>query len=169
MDENSLQPPSANEAVKAFQVRASSVATWHVSEGCSPNNGYVPSLTPSFFPLTDTSTNPSVIHKPNPTTDWRLVPPKDKTNKPLCRPLSVKIKPPPPKASTPVVGSSTLVDTKNGSPVNTHQAVTGAWAKKEASVNVGAKTPPGLGCEFFSFTFCILEKCNGGLMVLHRG
>ena len=45
----------------------------------------------------------------------------------------------------------------------------GARAKKEANVNASAKTPPGLGCEFFSFTFCVLRKFDGGLMVLHRG
>ena len=58
------------------------------------------------------------------------------------------------------------VDTKNGPPVNTPKALTGAWAKKQASVNAGVKTPPGLGCEFFSFAFCVLRKCDRGLMVL---
>ena len=90
---------------------------------------------------------------PYPTTHWCPVPPEDKTNKPLCRPLPVKVKPPPPKAPAPVVGSSTWVDTKNGPSVNTPKALTGAWARKQASGNAGAKTPPPLACEFSRFTF----------------
>ncbi|KIJ98540.1 hypothetical protein K443DRAFT_69610, partial [Laccaria amethystina LaAM-08-1] len=38
------------------------------------------------------------------------VPPEDKTNKPLCRPLPVKVKPPPPKAPTPFVGLTQRMD-----------------------------------------------------------
>ena len=67
----------------------------------------------SFLPFS-ANIHPSVIHKPYPTTHWCPVPPEDKTNKPFCRPLPVKVKPPPPKAPAPVVGSSTWVDTENG-------------------------------------------------------
>ncbi|EDR07679.1 uncharacterized protein LACBIDRAFT_298063 [Laccaria bicolor S238N-H82] len=93
----------------------------------------------------DWSPNNGVIHKPYPTTHWCPVPPEDKTNKPLCRHLPVKVKPPPPKAPAPVVGSSTWVDTKNGPSANTPKALTGAWAKKQASGNVGVKTTPATG------------------------
>ena len=37
----------------------------------------------------------------------------------------------------------------NGPSVNTPKALTDAWAKKQAGVNAGVKTPPGSGCEFF--------------------
>ena len=122
----------------------------------------------SFFPLTYTPTNPSVrvIHKPYPTTYCCPVPPGDKTNKPLCQALLVKVNLPCLKYPLP-----SLVHlrgwTQNEPVVSTPKALTGMWAKKEASVNAGVKTPPGSGCEFF--TSCDLRKCDGGLMVLRRG
>ena len=44
-----------------------------------------------------------------------------------------------------------------------------ARGRRRASVNAGVKTPPGSRCEFFSFTLCVLKKCDGGLKVLRRG
>jgi hypothetical protein len=38
----------------------------------------------------------SVVKYPYPGTHWCPTPPEDKTNKPLCRPLPVAVKPPPP-------------------------------------------------------------------------
>ena len=123
----------------------------HWFKDWSPNNGYVPF--PSLSSPSSAHIHSSVIHKPYPTTHWCPVPPEDKTNKPLCRPLPVKVKPPPPKAPAPVVGSSTWVDTKNGPPVNTPKVLTGAWARKQANGNAGVKTPAALGCEFSRFAF----------------
>lgn len=43
----------------------------------------------------------SVIVFPYPATAWCGIPPEDKTNKPLCRPLPVATKPPPPAKVRP--------------------------------------------------------------------
>ena len=117
-------------ALPAFDPSAMTRPMYVIRKGCkrihveshwfkdwSPNNGHVPF--PSLSSPSSAHIHSSVIHKPYPTTHWCPVPPEDKTNKPLCRPLPVKVKPPPPKAPAPVVGSSMWVDTKNGPPVNT--------------------------------------------------
>ncbi|KAG6826293.1 hypothetical protein H0H92_000415 [Tricholoma furcatifolium] len=67
---------------------------------------------------------------PYPPTQWCPTPVEDRTNKPLCRPLPVKVKPPPPKATPPVPGSAGWVDQKAAPPQDTPEAKKNAWAKK---------------------------------------
>ncbi|GLB37881.1 hypothetical protein LshimejAT787_0409320 [Lyophyllum shimeji] len=76
---------------------------------------------------------------PYPTTYWCPTPPEDKTNKPLCRPLPVAVKPPPPKVVPPVVGSENWVSAKGAAPPTT-QALQGAWAAKAKKAASPANT-----------------------------
>ncbi|KAJ7152826.1 hypothetical protein C8R46DRAFT_1120376 [Mycena filopes] len=72
-----------------------------------------------------------VIQHPYPQTSWCPLPPEDRTNKPMCRPLPVSVKPPPPPkaAAAPIVpGSATWVNQKDAPPTNTPAALRGAWA-----------------------------------------
>ena len=128
---------------------------------CDP---WVRSFPPSFFlpASTNPQRNPQTL--PNHTLVSRSTRRHDQQTTLSASPRLATLNRPPPQVPTPVVGLSTWVDTKNGPRVNTHKALTGA-----ASVNVGAKTPPGLGCEFFSFTLCVLRKFDGGLKVLCLG
>ncbi|KNZ72355.1 hypothetical protein J132_03446 [Termitomyces sp. J132] len=64
-----------------------------------------------------------------PPTHWCPTPPEDRTNKQLCRPLPVKLKPPPPKPVLPVPGSVGWVSSKAVPPQNTPQAQKTAWEK----------------------------------------
>ncbi|EDR03418.1 uncharacterized protein LACBIDRAFT_331517 [Laccaria bicolor S238N-H82] len=80
---------------------------------------------------------PSRIRNPQTLANHTGAPKTRPSNFPVSL-FPVKVKPFPPKLPTPVVGSSTWVDTKNGPPVNTHKALTGAC------VNAGMKTPPRL-------------------------
>ncbi|KAF8994153.1 hypothetical protein BDQ17DRAFT_1252070 [Cyathus striatus] len=73
------------------------------------------------------------IHVPYPLTNWCPPPQEDQTNKPLSRPLPGSVKPPPPKAPTPVVGSNTWVSTKMA-PAPSQAAIQGAWAQGINSV-----------------------------------
>ncbi|KAF8145766.1 hypothetical protein K438DRAFT_1991536 [Mycena galopus ATCC 62051] len=87
-----------------------------------------------------------VIMNPYPPTVWCPLPPEDKTNKPMCRPLPVAVKAPPaPKAApAPVVpGSATWVSQKSAPPTNTPAAMRGAWAAKQGTAADGnnAKKP----------------------------
>jgi len=101
-------------------------------------------------------TKTRIIQNPYPTTHWCSVPPEDKTNKSLCRPLPVKDKAPPPRVAPPgmfmsnvllpkitpklffvVVGSEGWVGAKTAPSQNTPQALRGAWAR-------GNPTPPAL-------------------------
>ncbi|KAF8160337.1 hypothetical protein K438DRAFT_1859848 [Mycena galopus ATCC 62051] len=87
-----------------------------------------------------------VIMNPYPPTVWCPLPPEDKTNKSMCRPLPVAVKAPPaPKAApAPVVpGSATWVSQKSAPPTNTPAAMRGAWAAKQGTVAAGnnAKKP----------------------------
>ncbi|KAG6867224.1 hypothetical protein C0993_005417 [Termitomyces sp. T159_Od127] len=62
-----------------------------------------------------------------PPTRWCPTPPEDKTNKPLCRPLPAKLKPPTPKVVPPVPGSAGWVNSKAVPAQNTPQAQKIAW------------------------------------------
>ncbi|KAF7304433.1 hypothetical protein HMN09_00845500 [Mycena chlorophos] len=83
----------------------------------------------------------AVISNPYPVTRWCPLPPEDKTNKPMCRPLPVALKPPPPTAAPPppvVPGSSAWHDKKTAPPSDAPTILKGAWATKQASIQ--AKT-----------------------------
>ncbi|TFK33533.1 hypothetical protein BDQ12DRAFT_657809 [Crucibulum laeve] len=83
----------------------------------------------------------SIVNHPYPETYWCPLPPEDKTNKSLCRPLPVAVKPPPPKDLPPVVGSAVWVAGK-GVPTPTPQAIQGAWAKgRTAQAKANAPKP----------------------------
>ncbi|KAJ7142213.1 hypothetical protein C8R44DRAFT_657986 [Mycena epipterygia] len=72
-----------------------------------------------------------IIQNPYPPTSWCPLPPEDRTNKPMCRPLPVSVKPPPPPKAAPapvVPGSATWVTSKGAPSKNTPQAMRGAWA-----------------------------------------
>ncbi|TRM68812.1 hypothetical protein BD626DRAFT_471954 [Schizophyllum amplum] len=77
--------------------------------------------------------NPVIMH-PYPPTHWCPPPPEDKTNKPICRPLPVQQKPPPPAPVRQVVGSTTWLNAKQAPPKNTPVALKGAWATKSKPV-----------------------------------
>ena len=88
-----LQSHAANQAVKGFQVGNLSVAT-HVHKDWSPNNGYVPFFPPiKFLPAYIHFYQPQRTRNPQTLPNHILlsVPPEDKTNKPLCQPLFVKV------------------------------------------------------------------------------
>ncbi|KAG6897996.1 hypothetical protein C0992_007485 [Termitomyces sp. T32_za158] len=73
---------------------------------------------------------------PYPPTYWCPTPPEDRTNKPLCRPLPVKSKPPPPKVVAPVPGSAGWVSSKAAPAQNTPKAQKIAWEKgRNSSLN----------------------------------
>ncbi|KAJ7073160.1 hypothetical protein C8F01DRAFT_1106317 [Mycena amicta] len=87
--------------------------------------------------------NPVISH-PYPPTQWCPLPPEDKTNKPMCRPLPVALKPPPQKASAPppvVPGSSAWHNKKTAEPTHTPAILRGAWAAKQAGMGRGAAQP----------------------------
>ncbi|KAK7472114.1 hypothetical protein VKT23_000234 [Stygiomarasmius scandens] len=70
------------------------------------------------------------IVSPYPATHWCPVPPEDKTNKPLCRPLPKDVKPAPPKVVPPVVvGSSVWAQERSANP-DTPASLRGAWANR---------------------------------------
>ncbi|KAG6843893.1 hypothetical protein H0H87_011947 [Tephrocybe sp. NHM501043] len=62
-----------------------------------------------------------------PSTHWCPTPTEDKTSKPLCRPLPVKDKPPPPKITPIVPGSAGWVSSKTAPSKNTPEAQKNAW------------------------------------------
>ncbi|KAF5374649.1 hypothetical protein D9615_009009 [Tricholomella constricta] len=83
---------------------------------------------------------------PYPQTEWCPTPAEDKTNKSLCRPLPTKVKPPPPKAAPPVVGSANWINAKTGPSPNTPQALKGEWAKgRKAGPTLNTRTVPVVG------------------------
>ncbi|KAJ7119370.1 hypothetical protein C8R43DRAFT_1137074 [Mycena crocata] len=74
-----------------------------------------------------------VIQNPYPTTSWCPLPPEDRTNKPMCRPLPVSVKPPPPPKAGPapiVPGSATWASAKTAPSTNTPAALRGQWAAR---------------------------------------
>ncbi|KAF5374650.1 hypothetical protein D9615_009008 [Tricholomella constricta] len=80
---------------------------------------------------------------PCPPTEWCPTPSEDKTNKSLCRPLPTKVKPPPPKAAPPMVGSANWITAKTGPSPNTAQALKGEWAKgRKAGPTLNTRTVP---------------------------
>ena len=152
------QSHAANRVIQALRSMYIKTIAWTVVQIMGT---FLPSLLSSCL-HTLYQPQRTLIHKPYPTTYCPSHPKTRPTN--LFVSLSSSK-----STSTPVVGSFTCVDTKNGPSVNTYKALTGTWAKKQASVNAGVKTPPGSRCEFFSFTLCVLRKCDGGLKVLRRG
>ncbi|KAF7311470.1 Glycoside hydrolase family 79 protein [Mycena kentingensis (nom. inval.)] len=77
-----------------------------------------------------------VMSYPYPPTQWCPLPPEDKTNKPMCRPLPVSLKPPPTTTNAPppiIPGSSAWHTNKVAPPTNTPAALRGAWAAKQAA------------------------------------
>ncbi|KAG5649914.1 hypothetical protein H0H81_001519, partial [Sphagnurus paluster] len=98
------------------------------------------------------------FQSPYPDTEWCPTPPEDKTNKPLCRPLPTKDKPPPPKVEVPgtlhatflkivflisthsVVGSTGWVSAKTAPSQKTPQALKSAWGKGPPVKTNTAKT-----------------------------
>ncbi|KAJ6626718.1 hypothetical protein B0H10DRAFT_507938 [Mycena sp. CBHHK59/15] len=87
--------------------------------------------------------NPT-IQNPYPMPSWCPLPPEDRTNKSMCRPLPVSVKPPPPKVvPAPVVpGSATWVNAKGAPSQNSPAALRGAWsaARGGKSPNVSTTT-----------------------------
>ncbi|TRM68818.1 hypothetical protein BD626DRAFT_579596 [Schizophyllum amplum] len=70
--------------------------------------------------------NPIIVH-PYPPTHWCPPLQEDKTNKPICRPLPVQKKPPPPAPLRQVVGSSSWLGAKQAPSTNTPIALESAW------------------------------------------
>ncbi|KAJ7119354.1 hypothetical protein C8R43DRAFT_86222 [Mycena crocata] len=74
-----------------------------------------------------------IIQNPYPTTSWCPPPPEDRTNKSMCRPLPVSVKPPPPPKAGPapiVPGSATWASAKTAPSTNTPAALRGQWAAR---------------------------------------
>ncbi|KAG6853064.1 hypothetical protein C0991_007134 [Blastosporella zonata] len=72
-----------------------------------------------------------------PATYWCPTPAEDRTNKPLCRPLPVNVKPPPPKTTPFIPGSSGWVSAKAAPSQNTPGAQKNAWDKgRKTSINI---------------------------------
>ncbi|KAF9465210.1 hypothetical protein BDZ94DRAFT_1254801 [Collybia nuda] len=84
----------------------------------------------------------TIIKNPYPDTYWCPVPNEDMTNKPLCRHLPKSVKPPPPQAAPPVVGSAGWVEKKTGPNPNSPQAQKSAWAKGKPAMKNAAKSSP---------------------------
>ncbi|KAF9530366.1 hypothetical protein CPB83DRAFT_850784 [Crepidotus variabilis] len=76
---------------------------------------------------------------PYPETSYCQPPPEDKTNKPVCRPLPVEHKPPPPSVASPVVGSPAWTTKQQEEKLN-KEAMKGAWKKQNLSVKVGTQS-----------------------------
>ncbi|KAF7362683.1 hypothetical protein MVEN_00617600 [Mycena venus] len=77
--------------------------------------------------------NPVIMH-PYPRTAWCPLPPEDRTNKPMCRPLPVSVHPPPPVKAGPapvVPGSAAWISQKAAPSTNTPAALKGAWVAKQ--------------------------------------
>ncbi|KAF8808896.1 hypothetical protein BYT27DRAFT_7188409 [Phlegmacium glaucopus] len=72
--------------------------------------------------------------RPYPQTYWCPVPPEDRTNKQLCRPLPAYIKPPPPRVKQPVVGSASWASTKNAT-----ASTSRAWDEDVDSIDLASK------------------------------
>ncbi|KDR80823.1 hypothetical protein GALMADRAFT_241280 [Galerina marginata CBS 339.88] len=81
------------------------------------------------------------IKQPYPATHWCAVPVEDRTNKPLCRPLPVEAKPPPPRNHLPVVGSSKWVEKQVESPT-TYAGLSNAWANKLPTIDTSKRSGP---------------------------
>ncbi|KIM44408.1 hypothetical protein M413DRAFT_24911 [Hebeloma cylindrosporum] len=64
--------------------------------------------------------------QPYPETHWCAVPVEDRTGKPLCRPLPLEAKSPPPQVQPPVVGSSKWVEQQAEAPPKGT-----SWPKKQ--------------------------------------
>ncbi|KAF7349447.1 hypothetical protein MSAN_01734700 [Mycena sanguinolenta] len=81
----------------------------------------------------------SVIVHPYPPAVWCPLPPEDQTNKPMCRPLPVRIKPPPAparvSAPTAVPGSASWVQKKAAPPTNTPAIMRRAWPMQAAAAS----------------------------------
>ncbi|KAL4260373.1 hypothetical protein AB1N83_009377 [Pleurotus pulmonarius] len=70
-----------------------------------------------------------IVHFPYPQTSWCQVPPEDKTNKPICRPLPTAVVPAPAKPAPPVVGSASWVESQTGPNPMSAQVLRGAWGR----------------------------------------
>ncbi|KAF7301440.1 hypothetical protein MIND_00709300 [Mycena indigotica] len=99
------------------------------------------------------SENP-VMAYPYPPTKWCPLPPEDKTNKPMCRPLPVSLKPPPQASAPPpppigtllalslLPGSAAWHDKKTAPTPNSPAILRGAWAAKQIAIQKTAKNIP---------------------------
>ncbi|KAJ6493281.1 hypothetical protein C8R45DRAFT_989296 [Mycena sanguinolenta] len=133
-----LKKPNAEEQGRVSQIFYSTYATGRQAQ----KDGWKRiNVADSWF----TNWNPvnPVIAHPYPATVWCPLPPEDKTNKPMCRPLPVSVKPPPATKSAPpppvVPGSASWAQQKAAPPTNTPAAMRGAWAAKAATSAANAQ------------------------------
>ncbi|KAJ6592657.1 hypothetical protein B0H19DRAFT_1088268 [Mycena capillaripes] len=140
-----LKKPSGEEAGRVSQIFYSTYSTGRQAQ----KDGWKRiNVADSWFKNWE-PVNP-VIQHPYPPTTWCPLPPEDRTNKSMCRPLPVSVKPPPPPKAAPapvVPGSATWVTQKGAPSINTPAARRGAWsavqragAANAAAANKNTKT-----------------------------
>ncbi|KAJ7214993.1 hypothetical protein GGX14DRAFT_443565 [Mycena pura] len=133
-----LQNPNVEEAGRVTQIFYSTYSTGRQAQ----KDGWKRiNVADSWFK--NWSPQNPVIRHPYPPTLWCPLPPEDRTNKPMCRPLPVSVKAPPPPAAAPapvVPGSANWVSQKGAPPKNTPAALRGAWAQRSSAAHVAPKT-----------------------------
>ncbi|KAJ7247174.1 hypothetical protein B0H12DRAFT_1125480 [Mycena haematopus] len=138
-----LKNPNAEEAGRVSQIF---YCTYSTGRQAQKDGWKRINVADSWF----TKWNPvnPVIANPYPPTVWCPPPPEDMTNKRMCRPLPVSIKPPPAPKSAPapvVPGSATWAQQKAAPPTNTPAAMSRAWATKAAAANKNNANANGKG------------------------
>ncbi|KIK60934.1 hypothetical protein GYMLUDRAFT_73705 [Collybiopsis luxurians FD-317 M1] len=103
-----LKRPTAEEAHRTTQIYYS---TYNNHRAAQKDGWKTIHVVDSWFDGWPPRNSP--IRNPYPKTAWCDLPPEDKTNKNMCRPLPVAYFPPPEKAAKPVVGSGAWVDSLN--------------------------------------------------------
>ncbi|KAL0955488.1 hypothetical protein HGRIS_001728 [Hohenbuehelia grisea] len=120
-----LQQPTDEENDKVSQVFYST----YVSMRAAQKEGWKRiTVEDPWFTADSWSPKNSLMKFPYPQTHWCQPPKEDQTNKPVCRPLPVSVKPPPERPAPPVVGSAAWVAGQGGKS-NSPQALRGAWSR----------------------------------------
>ncbi|KAF8157299.1 hypothetical protein K438DRAFT_1861679 [Mycena galopus ATCC 62051] len=118
-----LKKPSAEEAGRVSQIF---YCTYSTGRQAQKDGWKRINVDESWFENRNPVNPDSAIMHPYPPTAWCPLPPEDKTSKPMCRPLPVRVKAPPaPKVAPPppvVPGSANWVSQKAAPPTNTPAA-----------------------------------------------